>query len=121
MRHIDERYDLTERHDPDFNKARQERFAKTAEKSMQDLHEMRSFIAEWYCLDEDTYDYSPYIVLIKQLEEGMRSIFQYTMNITCEDCRGTGGLHDSALGIQDDCTTCGGTGDMFSPLNTPRK
>lgn len=41
--------------------------------------------------------------------------------MSCEDCCGTGGLYDLALGIDDECPTCNGTGDKFSSLNTPRK
>lgn len=41
--------------------------------------------------------------------------------MSCEDCYGTGGLYDLALGIDNECPTCNGTGDKFSSLNTPRK
>ena len=36
-----------------------------------------------------------------------------TFEATCRDCYGTGGLYDSRLGIDDECASCGGTGESF--------
>ena len=35
----------------------------------------------------------------------------------CRDCYGTGGLYDSRLGIDDECASCGGTGEKIVNLD----
>lgn len=46
-------------------------------------------------------------------DELSKSLRAETFEATCRDCYGTGGLYDSRLGIDDECATCGGTGESF--------
>ena len=46
-------------------------------------------------------------------DELSKSLRAETFEADCRDCYGTGGLYDSRLGIDDECATCGGTGESF--------
>ena len=46
-------------------------------------------------------------------ETKMNTLYIRPVEATCRDCYGTGGLYDSRLGIDDECASCGGTGETF--------
>ena len=68
----------------------------------------------FYVCQKCDYAYDPKTG--KKMEDNWREMFGYdaeSFEADCRDCYGTGGLYDSRLGIDDECASCGGTGESF--------
>ena len=121
---------LRDDNDPDYRPMTDEEWKKATQSLPQNFTfripiYFSDFAPEWRIITDEVKEkiadetgwFPLYFSIHERLEDG--SVVEVEMwsaesfEADCRDCYGTGGLYDSRLGIDDECASCGGTGESF--------